>query len=72
VDLLRAGHGRGARRAWRFFDRPPTIRWSIRADRASPLLARLARFGVGGWHAVAAILRARRGGAWMDRIVHLP
>ena len=59
--------------AWRFFDRSPDDPLvDVAGLEASPLLARLARHGVDGWRAVAAILLVGLSAAWMDGIVQLP
>jgi exosortase len=59
--------------AWRFFDRSPEARLlDAEAIEAAPLLARLARFCIGGWQAVAAIVILAAAAGWMDRIVRVP
>ena len=59
--------------AWPFFDRSPDDPLVDAAGlQASPLLAHMARFGMGGWRALAAVLCAAAAAAWMDGIVRLP
>mgnify|MGYP005854070173 CR=1 FL=1 len=59
--------------AWRFFDRSPDDPLLDAASlEASPLLASLARFGIDGWRAVAAILLVALAAVWMDGVVQLP
>jgi len=66
MGLLLAG-------AWRFFDRAPDDPLiDAAALEASPLLAGLASFRVGGWAALAALLLAAGAAVAMDRIAALP
>ena len=59
--------------AWRFFDRSPDDPLVDAAGlETSPLLAHMARFGMGGWRALAAVLLLAAAAAWMDGIVRLP
>ncbi|HYD24082.1 MAG TPA: exosortase A [Croceibacterium sp.] len=59
--------------AWRFFDRSPDDPpIDAAAIAASPRLARLARFGIGGWTATATILALAGAVAWLDPIARLP
>jgi hypothetical protein len=59
--------------AWRFFDRSPDDPLvDAESLDTSPLLGRMARFGMGGWRALAAVLLVAAAAAWMDGIVRLP
>jgi len=59
--------------AWRFFDRSPDDPLVDPAQiEASPLLARLEGWRVGGWQAAAAIVVLTAAAAWMDRVAGLP
>ena len=59
--------------AWRYFDRSPHDPLvDIPSIEASPLLARLSRYDIGGWRALAAVLAVGVAAAWMDAIAQLP
>ena len=59
--------------SWRFFDRSPEAPLIDAATlEASPWLARLARFGIGGWMATAVLMLVAAAAAWMDRLAALP
>ena len=59
--------------SWRFFDRSPDAPLlDVAAIEASPRLDRLARFGMSGWVAVAALGLLATVAAWMDRAASLP
>jgi exosortase A len=58
--------------AWRFFVRSPHDPLvDLARFEASPLLARLAPLGTGGWRAVAGVLLLASAAAWMDVTMRL-
>jgi hypothetical protein len=59
--------------AWRWFDRAPEEPLlDPTAIERSALLARLARFGIDGWQALAGLAVLAAAGAWMDHSLMLP